>query len=93
MFEAVGDGRIKALWITATNPIVSMPNADAVRAGLETCPFVVSDIERHTDTTDIADVLLPSLGWGEKDGTVTNSERRISRQKAFLAGHGEARPD
>jgi assimilatory nitrate reductase catalytic subunit len=94
MFRAVGDGRIKALWIMATNPVVSMPDADSVKAAIEACPFVVvSDIQRETDTTRVAHVLLPSLGWGEKDGTVTNSERRISRQRAFLANPGEAKPD
>ena len=94
MFRAVGDGRIKALWIMATNPVVSMPDADAVKAAVEACPFVVvSDILRETDTTQHGHVLLPSLGWGEKDGTVTNSERRISRQRRFLATPGEARPD
>jgi assimilatory nitrate reductase catalytic subunit len=94
MFRAVGDGRIKALWIMATNPVVSMPDADAVKAAIEACPFVVvSDILRETDTTQHGHVLLPSLGWGEKDGTITNSERRISRQRRFLAAPGEARPD
>ena len=94
MFRAVADGRIKALWIMATNPVVSMPDADAVEAAIKACPFVVvSDIMRDTDTARHAHVLLPSLGWGEKDGTVTNSERRISRQRAFLAAPGEARPD
>ena len=94
MFRAVGDGRIKALWIMATNPVDSMPQADGVREALERCPFVVvSDVTRDTDTTAFAHVLLPSLAWGEKDGTVTNSERRISRQRAFLAAPGEARAD
>ncbi|NTF45074.1 nitrate reductase [Rhizobium rhizogenes] len=94
MFRAAGDGRIKALWIMATNPVVSMPDADAVKAAIEACPFVVvSDILRETDTTRHGHVLLPSLGWGEKDGTVTNSERRISRQRQFLSAPGEARPD
>ncbi|TIX86531.1 nitrate reductase [Rhizobium sp. P44RR-XXIV] len=94
MFRAVGDGRIKAIWIMATNPVVSMPDADAVKAAIEACPFVVvSDILRETDTTRHGHVLLPSLGWGEKDGTVTNSERRISRQRQFLSVPGEARPD
>ncbi|ABR63323.1 nitrate reductase [Sinorhizobium medicae] len=94
MFRAVADGRIKALWIMATNPVVSMPDADAVEAAIKACPFVVvSDIVRDTDTARHAHVLLPSLGWGEKDGTVTNSERCISRQRAFLRGPGEARPD
>ena len=94
LFRAVEEGRIKALWIMATNPVVSMPEADRVRAALATCPFVVvSDINRKTDTTALAHVLLPSAGWGEKDGTVTNSERRISRQRAFLPLPGEARPD
>jgi assimilatory nitrate reductase catalytic subunit len=77
-----------------TNPAVSLPDADAVRAALGTCPFVVvSDSERRTDTTELAHVLLPAAAWGEKDGTVTNSERRISRQRAFLPLPGEARPD
>jgi assimilatory nitrate reductase catalytic subunit len=94
LFHAVGDGRIKALWIMSTNPVDSMPAANVVRAAIERCPFVVvSDVIRHTDTTALAHVLLPSSAWGEKNGTVTNSERRISRQRAFLAPPGEARPD
>ncbi|MBU4531582.1 MAG: molybdopterin-dependent oxidoreductase [Hoeflea sp.] len=94
MFQAVGDGRIKAIWIMATNPVDSMPDADAVEAALKACPFVVvSDIMAETDTIRHAHVKLPSLGWGEKQGTVTNSERRISRQRAFLPPPGEARAD
>ncbi|MGF9566800.1 molybdopterin-dependent oxidoreductase [Neorhizobium sp. BT27B] len=94
MFRAAADGRIKALWIMATNPVVSMPDADAVAAAIAACPFVVvSDVLAQTDTTTFADVLLPSLGWGEKNGTVTNSERRISRQRGFLPAPGQARPD
>ncbi|MPY73935.1 MAG: molybdopterin-dependent oxidoreductase [Alphaproteobacteria bacterium] len=94
LFDAVGDGRVKALWIMATNPVDSLPNADAVAAALQACPFVVvSDVMRATDTTRHADVLLPAAAWGEKDGAVTNSERRISRQRAFLPLPGEARPD
>ncbi|MEQ8824666.1 MAG: molybdopterin-dependent oxidoreductase [Filomicrobium sp.] len=94
LFDAVGDGRIKALWIMATNPVDSLPEADRVRAAIDNCPFVaVSDVTRHTDTTALADVLLPALAWGEKDGTVTNSERRVSRQRAFLNPPGEARAD
>jgi len=94
MFRAVADGRIKALWIMATNPVVSMPDADAVEAAIKACPFVVvSDVLKDTDTARHAHVLLPSLGWGEKSGTVTNSERRISRQRSFLDAPGEARAD
>ncbi len=94
MFEAVADGRIKALWIMSTNPVVSMPDADRVKAAIEACPFVVvSDILKETDTARLAHVLLPATGWGEKSGTVTNSERRISRQRPFLPAPGEARPD
>ena len=94
MFRAAGDGRIKALWILATNPAASMPEADAVAAALAACPFVVvSDVTERTDTARRADVLLPAAGWGEKSGTVTNSERRISRQRAFLPAPGAARPD
>ena len=94
MFRAVADGRIKALWIMATNPVVSMPDAGAVEAAIKACPFVVvSDIVRDTDTARHAHVLLPSLGWGEKDGTVTNSERRISRQRRLLDAPAHARAD
>ena len=78
----------------ATNPAVSLPEGGEVRRALERCPFVVvSDITGETDTAAYADVLLPSLGWGEKEGTVTNSERRISRQRAFLPAPGGARAD
>jgi assimilatory nitrate reductase catalytic subunit len=94
MFQAIASGKIKAVWIMGTNPVVSMPDADKVRDALLACELVVaSDCVQHTDTTACADILLPAAGWGEKDGTVTNSERRISRQRAFLPAAGEARPD
>ncbi len=95
MFDALGDGRIKALWVMATNPAVSLPDADTVAKAIRNARglVVVSDIMRRTDTTELANVLLPATGWGEKDGSVTNSERRISRQRAFLAAPGEARHD
>src|SRR5690606_22043367 len=94
LFAAMGRGEIKAVWIMATNPVDSMSEADAVRAALKACPFVVvSDMNRHTDTMELAHIRLPAAGWGEKNGTVTNSERRISRQRSFLPLPGEARPD
>lgn len=94
LFEAVGRGRIKAIWIIATNPAVSMPDAGRVREALASCPFVVvSDVMADTDTMRYAHVALPAAAWGEKDGTVTNSERVISRQRAILDLPGEARPD
>lgn len=94
LFQAVGNGQIKAIWIMATNPVVSMPDADVVKAALKACPFVVvSDIADDTDTLALADVKLPATGWGEKDGTVTNSERRISRQRKFLPLIGDMKPD
>ncbi|MEO7787389.1 MAG: nitrate reductase, partial [Sphingomicrobium sp.] len=94
LFRAVASGQVKAIWIAGTNPAVSMPDAGAVRAALAACPLVVvSDIIADTDTARLAHVRLPAAGWGEKDGTATNSERRISRQRAFLPLPGEARPD
>ena len=94
MFEAVDRGAVKAIWIMATNPVVSMPDAERVRRALERCELVVvSDCVRDTDTTRCADILLPAAAWGEKSGTVTNSERRISRQRRFLPVPGDARPD
>ena len=94
LFEAVHEGRVKAVWIMATNPVVSLPDANRVRAALSRCQLVVvSEVMAQTDTTAHAHVLLPAAAWGEKDGAVTNSERRISRQRAFLPPPGEARPD
>jgi len=94
MFERIHDGRIKAVWIMATNPVVSLPDADRVKEALRRCELVVvSDVVAGTDTAALAHVLLPALAWGEKDGMVTNSDRTISRQRQFLPAPGEARAD
>lgn len=94
LFEAIERGEVKAVWIMATNPLVSLPDADRARRALEACEFVaVSDCMRHTDTVDRAHVLLPAAAWAEKSGTVTNSERIISRQRSFLPMPGAARAD
>lgn len=94
LFDAIDAGKVKAVWVMATNPVVSLPDADRVKAALQKCEWVVvSDCIAQTDTTALAHVLLPALAWGEKDGTVTNSERRISRQRTFLPSPGEAKPD
>ena len=94
LFDAVLAGKIKALWIMGTNPAVSMPDNSRVREALEKCDFlVVSDCVEDTDTAAYADVLLAASTWGERDGMVTNSERRISRQRAFRDAPGESKPD
>jgi assimilatory nitrate reductase catalytic subunit len=94
LFQGVETGEVKALRVMANNPAASMPDANQARRTLEKCDFlVVSDCVAETDTSAHADVLLPALAWGEKEGTVTNSERRISRQRAFLDTPGEAQPD
>ncbi len=94
MFEAIGRGEIKAVWIACTNPAQSMPDVSAVRKALERAELVVvQEAWRHAETCDYADVLLPAATWAEKEGTVTNSERRISRVRAAVAPPGEARPD
>jgi assimilatory nitrate reductase catalytic subunit len=95
MFAAIGRGEIKALWVMATNPAMSLPKASAVRGALGKLElFVVSENVIANDTVGASPhFLLPAAAWGEKDGTVTNSERRISRQRAFLPLPGEARPD
>ena len=94
MFRAVHAGRIKAIWIMATNPMVSLPDADFVREALKRCEtVVVSDVIERTDTMTMAHIQLPAAAWGEKDGTVTNSERVISRQRALGALPGSVRPD
>ena len=93
LFDAIGDGRLKAVWIAATNPADTMPRAGEVRESLRKCPLVIVADCWPTDTSKLAHVVLPAAGWAEKDGTVTNSERRISRQRAFRHAPGEARPD
>ena len=95
MFEAIAAGRIKALWVMGTNPAVSLPRAGAVGDALKSLDFlVISENVASNDTLSCRPhLVLPALAWGEKDGTVTNSERRISRQRAFLPPPGEARPD
>lgn len=94
LFDAIARGEVKAVWIMGTNPAVSLPDSHAVCQALAACPLViVSEVMRDTDTSRYAHVRFPALGWGEKDGTVTNSERRISRQRAFLPPPGEAKPD
>jgi assimilatory nitrate reductase catalytic subunit len=93
LFDALIDRKVKALWIIGTNPAASMPRAERVRAALGACPFVAVSDCWPTDTTSFADVVLPAAAWGEKDGTVTNSERCISRQRAFRPAPGDARPD
>lgn len=94
MFDALGRGEIKAIWIMGTNPAVSLPDSNKVRQALADCPFVVvSDCIEHTDTNRFANLLLPAQGWGEKDGTVTNSERCISRQRRVLPPLHNALPD
>ena len=95
MFDAIARGDIKALWVVGTNPAASLPNANAARAALSKLElFIVSDNVASNDTINSgAHLLLPAQAWGEKSGTVTNSERRISRQRAFLPTPGEARAD
>ena len=94
MFEAIEAGKIKAVWIMATNPVVSLPNANQVKRALEKCELVVvSDCIADTDTGRYAHIKLPATGWSEKDGTVTNSERRISRQRGLLPAAGNAKHD
>jgi assimilatory nitrate reductase catalytic subunit len=95
MFEAIEAGKIKALWVIATNPVVSLPRAGAMAEALRKLElFIVSENVMSNDTVNTgAHVLLPAAAWGEKDGTVTNSERRISRQRPFLPLPGGAKPD
>lgn len=94
LFNAIERGEIKAVWIMATNPVVSLPEADRIRKALERCELViVSECMAKTDTLELAHIALPATTWGEKDGTVTNSERRISRQRGVIPAPGEARHD
>lgn len=94
LFNAIEEGKIKALWVMGTNPAVSLPNTNQVARALKKCPFVVvSDCIANTETLGYADVCLPATGWSEKNGTVTNAERRISRQRGILPPTGKAKHD
>lgn len=94
LFDAIANGTVKFVWIMGTNPVVSMPNRKQVEHALSQCEMVVvSDIVEQNDTLEFAHVALPATGWSEKDGTVTNSERRISRQRGLLLPPGSAKHD
>ncbi len=94
LFDALREGKIKAVWIACTNPAQSMPDQAKVREALTKAEFVVvQDAYADIETAAFADLLLPAASWGEKEGTVTNSERRISRVRAAVAPPGEARAD
>ena len=94
MFEALRDGRMKAVWIVCTNPMVSLPDSRLVEEALQNAKFVVvQDISNRADTVAYADLVLPAGGWGEKSGTMTSSERRVSFLNKFAEPPGEARPD
>ena len=94
MVEALESGAIKVLWIACTNPLVSLPNADRVRAAIAKADLViVQDAYRTTETTEVADILLPAAQWSEREGTLTNSERRISLLEQVVAAPGQSLPD
>ncbi len=94
MFEALETGKLKAVWIVCTNPLVSMPNSHQIERAMKNAKFVVvQDISHKSDTVAHADLVLPAAGWLEKEGTMTNSERRISYLPKTINAPGEARPD
>ena len=94
MFDALESGKMKAVWIACTNPLVSLPNLNRIESAMKNSKFVVvQEISHKSDTVAFADVVLPAAGWLEKEGTMTNSERRISYLPKEIEAPGEARPD
>ncbi|HUR83934.1 MAG TPA: molybdopterin-dependent oxidoreductase, partial [Solirubrobacteraceae bacterium] len=94
LFDALEAGRVKAVWIMATNPLVSLPDAQRARAALERAELVVVQDPHHpTETSSLAHAVLPAAAWPEKEGTMTSSERRIGLVRRAVAAPGEARPD
>jgi len=94
MFEALEDGRLKAIWIMCTNPLTSLPNVRLAEQALKKARFVVvQEISNKPETLAYADVILPAAAWAEKEGTMTNSERRVSYLNKILDAPGEALPD
>lgn len=94
MFEALSDGRLKAIWIIGTNPLVSLPNVRMAEEGLRKAKFVVvQDASNKSSSLPYADVVLPAATWAEKEGTMTNAERRITYLNKIVDPPGEALPD
>ncbi|KQS33268.1 nitrate reductase [Dyadobacter sp. Leaf189] len=94
MFEALENDQLKAIWIINTNPLVSMPDMNAVESALKKARFVVvQDVSNRADTVQFADVVLPASAWLEKEGTMTNAERRITHLPKVVDSPGEALPD
>ncbi|MFB9105422.1 molybdopterin-dependent oxidoreductase [Algibacter miyuki] len=94
MFDALESGKLKAVWIACTNPLVSMPNTHRIEKAMKNAKFVVvQEISHKSDTLEYADLVLPAAAWLEKEGTMTNSERRISYLPKEIDAPGEARPD
>ena len=94
MFEALNDEKLKAIWIVCTNPMTSLPNARLAEQGLKKAKFVVvQEITNRSESLAYADVVLPAAAWAEKEGTMTNSERRISYLNKIVDAPGEALPD
>ncbi len=94
LFDALEAGSVKAVWIACTNPIISMPDAKRAEKALKKAELVmVSDAYHPTDTTQFAHILFPAAGWAEKEGTITNSERRITHLQQALPAAGVSRPD
>jgi len=93
IIDAVIDGRVKALWVIATNPMVSFPDQARLKAALEKLELLVVQDGFETPTTELADLVLPAAIWGEKDGSYTNSERRVGRVQAAVPPPGEAKSD
>ncbi len=94
MFEALNDGKLKAVWILCTNPLISLPDVRIAEEGLKKAKFVVvQDVSNKPETLKYADVVLPAASWMEKEGTMTNAERRISYLNKIVDAPGEAIPD
>jgi len=94
MFDALESGKMKAVWIACTNPLVSLPNLNRIEKAMKNAKFVVvQDISHKSDTVAFGDLVLPAAAWLEKEGTMTNSERRISYLPKEIEAPGEARPD
>src|SRR6187549_50511 len=94
MFEALNNGKLKAIWIMCTNPLVSLPDVRVAEEGLKKAKFVVvQEISSKPETLQYADVILPAASWAEKEGTMTNAERRISYLEKVVEPPGEALAD
>jgi formate dehydrogenase alpha subunit len=93
MFDAAGKSKVKAIYVIGENPVLSDPDAKHIKEALEKLEFLVVQDMFLTETAELADVVLPAASFAERDGTYTNTERRVQRVRQAIEPIGDSKPD